>query len=168
MKTIANLRGLLIHQIALLLSGEKQQLRVLPGLRSKAYSIELKKIIERNMEETVEQINRLKNILKFMNEKYEPVIWRSMRAQIREGLEVVKASSDVQVTDAGILAAIQTMKHNEISAYGTTTSIANILGYFEIAEILHKGLEEEKKTDKDLSNLAESNINIKAKNPVFA
>ncbi len=168
MKTIANLRGLFIHQIAQLISGEKQQLRILPKLRSSAYSIELKKVIERNMNESMEQLERLNNIMSFLNEDYVPATWRSMKIQITEGLENIRSSQDIQVTDAAIIAFIQQLKHMEISGYGTATSIANILGVFDIADLLHKSLDQEKKVDKDLSNLAESNINIKAKNPVFA
>lgn len=168
MKTIANLRGLFIHQLSQLLSGEKQQLRVLPKLRSSAYSMELKKIIERIMDESIAQLERLNDIMSFLSEEYEPVTWRSMRMQITEGLVNIHSSQDIQVTDAAIIAFIQQMKHMEISGYGTATSIANIMGVFEIADLLHKSLEQEKKIDKDLSNLAESNVNIKAKNPVFA
>lgn len=168
MNKVTNLRNLFLHQIRHLMDGEKKQLNTLPVFVEKATSIELKKLIGLHLEETHTQIERLENIFKSLNEQAGSNKCKAMKGLIDEGIELALLSTDPDVRDAGIVASVQHINHCEIAGYGTATSFANILGLYDLADLLHESLDEEKKADKDLSNLAESNINSKAKNPVFA
>jgi ferritin-like metal-binding protein YciE len=64
-----------------------------------------------------------------------------------------------QVHDAGMLAAAQTVEHYEIAPYETLIAWANRLGVREASKLLGETLDEEKKTDRLLTQLAEANIN---------
>jgi ferritin-like metal-binding protein YciE len=71
--------------------------------------------------------------------------------------------ADSDALDAGLLAAAQAVEHYEISRYGTLRSWAQQLGMDEAAGLLAQTLEEEKKTDKLLTQIAEQSSNKKAK-----
>ncbi len=74
----------------------------------------------------------------------------------------MKEASDDTVRDAAMLAAAQAVEHYEISRYGTLAAWADKLEMEDAAELLRTTLEEEKATDEKLTDLAESEINVKA------
>ncbi|MFL5075698.1 MAG: ferritin-like domain-containing protein, partial [Microvirga sp.] len=67
-----------------------------------------------------------------------------------------------EVLDAALLSAAQAVEHYEITRYGTLAAWAKQLGRPDCARILHGILEEEKRTDEKLTQLAESKVNRKA------
>jgi ferritin-like metal-binding protein YciE len=64
--------------------------------------------------------------------------------------------------DAGIIAAANRAEHYEIAAYGSARTFAQTLGLDGAVSLLDQTLEEEKKADKKLTQLAETMINDKA------
>ena len=60
------------------------------------------------------------------------------------------------VRDAGIIIASQKVEHYEIAAYGSLVALAKKMGIKKAAGILEQTLQEEKKTDSDLTKLAKS------------
>ena len=81
---------------------------------------------------------------------------------IDEGQSIISAKGDDNVRDAGLISAAQRVEHYEIAGYGTVRTFAQQLGYDDIAQVLQQTLTEEGETDKKLSALAESSINLKA------
>jgi ferritin-like metal-binding protein YciE len=61
-----------------------------------------------------------------------------------------------------MISAAQRVEHYEIAGYGTCRTYATMLGFDEAAELLEKTLQEEKDTDKKLTQLAISHINQQA------
>jgi ferritin-like metal-binding protein YciE len=68
-------------------------------------------------------------------------------------------ADDEEVLDAGLIGAAQAAEHYEIARYGTLCAWAKQLGKPQIARLLHQTLEEEKKTDELLTQLAEQSVN---------
>jgi ferritin-like metal-binding protein YciE len=68
------------------------------------------------------------------------------------------------VRDAGMIIAAQKVEHYEIAAYGSLVQLAKTMGQNEVANLLAQTLEEEKRTDQLLTQLAESRINVEAEN----
>jgi ferritin-like metal-binding protein YciE len=64
--------------------------------------------------------------------------------------------------DAGLLSAAQAVEHYEISRYGTLKTWANELGLDEAVELLDQTLQEEKKTDAALTEIARTVANQEA------
>ena len=64
--------------------------------------------------------------------------------------------------DAGLLAAAQAVEHYEISRYGTLKTRADELGLKEAVKLRDQTLQEERKTDEALTELAKSAVNQKA------
>jgi ferritin-like metal-binding protein YciE len=67
-----------------------------------------------------------------------------------------------EAADAGILAAAQAVEHYEIVRYGTLKTWAQELGMTEAEKLFDQNLEEEKKTDQLLTQLAQARVNKKA------
>jgi len=66
--------------------------------------------------------------------------------------------------DAGLIASAQAVEHYEITCYGTLKRWANVLGLKDAAKLLDVTLQQEAKTDEDLTTLADKNVNAKALN----
>jgi ferritin-like metal-binding protein YciE len=65
------------------------------------------------------------------------------------------------VKDAGLIGAAQRVEHYEIAAYGTVRAFAQLLNERQAVDLLTETLEEEKETDKKLTQLA-GEINVDA------
>ena len=75
-----------------------------------------------------------------------------------QSITIRKATAD----DAGLIAAAQRAEHYEIAGYGTVRTFARQLGRDDLASILQLTLEEEGDTDKKLTAIAESSVNVMA------
>ena len=64
--------------------------------------------------------------------------------------------------DAGLVAAAQAVEHYEITRYGTLIAWAEKLGLNDAVPLLQETLDEEKKTDQALTQLAETKVNAYA------
>jgi ferritin-like metal-binding protein YciE len=85
-----------------------------------------------------------------------------MEGLLAEGSEMMEEEADEEVRDAGLIAAAQRVEHYEISGYGTARTYASLLGDKEGAKLLQTTLDEEAETDKKLTSLATSSINVAA------
>ena len=85
-----------------------------------------------------------------------------MEGLIEEGQEMMKEMKGSPALDAGLIAAAQKVEHYEIDAYGTARAHAELLGYTKAARLLQQTLDEEGRTDKKLSQLAENIVNVEA------
>ena len=87
---------------------------------------------------------------------------KAMQGLIAEGEEMIKEKADPAVRDAGLISAAQRVEHYEMAAYGTVRTYARQLGQQQAAQLLQQTLDEEGMTDKRLTMLAESTINLEA------
>jgi ferritin-like metal-binding protein YciE len=85
-----------------------------------------------------------------------------MEGVVAEGAEMIEEEADVEVKDAGLIAAAQRVEHYEMAGYGTARTYAELLGDQEGAKLLALTLEEERQTDQKLSQLAKSAVNVAA------
>ena len=69
---------------------------------------------------------------------------------------------DKEVMDAALIAAAQAVEHYEITRYGSLIAWAKQLGRGDCAAVLQRTLDEEKATDKKLTDMAESAVNLRA------
>ncbi len=139
---------------------EKQLTKVLPKMKKKATSAELKEAIEEHLAQTEGHVSRLEQVFNLCGKKPQAKKCDAMEGLIKEGDSVVEETQDGSETrDAGIIMAAQKVEHYEIATYGTLVVFAKTLGMTEAADILVETLKEEKDTDERLTGLAEGNIN---------
>ena len=87
-----------------------------------------------------------------------------MEGLIEEGKEMIEEDADDDVRDAGLISAAQRVEHYEIAGYGCARTYAEILGDRRGADLLGQTLKEEAATDKKLTELAKTLINLQAVN----
>jgi ferritin-like metal-binding protein YciE len=74
----------------------------------------------------------------------------------KEGQEIMTEYKGSPALDAGLLAAAQAVEHYEMSRYGTLKTWAGELGHADAVRLLEATLQEEKKTDAALTQMAET------------
>ena len=155
------LHELLVDELKDLYSAENQIIKALPKMAKKAGSPELRRAFETHLEETRAQAERLEQIAEEMDFSLRGKKCKGMEGLLDEGKEVMQEFED-DTLDAGMIAAAQKVEHYEIAGYGTARAHANMLGLKKVARMLQQTLDEEARTDKKLSQLAESAINLEA------
>jgi len=157
-----SLQELLIHDLRDLYSAENQLLKAMPKMAKKATNPDLKKAFETHMRETEGQVQRLQKIFEKLGKKPTGKKCAAMEGLIEEGKEAMGEDMDEETMDAALIAVAQKIEHYEIAGYGTTRTWAQQIGDDQTARLLQQTLDEEGKTDKLLTELAESTINVEA------
>lgn len=142
---------------------EKALVKNLPKMAKNATSKKLKDAVNGHLEETKGQVKRLEDAFKALKLKAEAVKCDAMDGLLKEAEGILEETEPGAVRDAGIIAAAQKVEHYEIASYGTLATYAKLLGEKEVLNLLLATLSEEKNCDKDLTKLAKSEINLKAK-----
>ena len=141
---------------------EKKILTALPKMAKAAQSEELQAAFEKHEGETEGQVDRLEKVFELIDQPAKGKTCDSINGMIDESKEIMKEFRGSPALDAGLLAAAQAVEHYEISRYGTLKTWAKELGLDEAASLLEETLQEEKKTDEALTELAESAVNQEA------
>jgi len=159
---LETLQDLLIDELKDLYHAEGQLTKALPKMVKAATNAELKKAFEVHLEETKAQIERLEDVFKLLDEPAKGKMCHAMKGLIEEATELMGEDADEDVMDAGLIACAQRIEHYEIAGYGTVRTYAKSLGHNDVSKLLQQTLDEEGATDKKLSKLAESTINVNA------
>jgi len=157
-----SLQKLYIEELRDLYNAENQLVKALPKMAKHASHQELKQAFEDHLEQTKEHVERLDEIFKRLDEKPTGKTCKAMKGLIEEGSEYLEKDGDESVLDAALIGAAQRVEHYEIAGYGTVRTFANMLGENQAAELLQQTLDEEGETDKLLTELAESVVNVEA------
>ncbi len=158
-----SLREFLVDGLKDLYWAEKALTKALPKMAKNATSTKLQESINKHLTETENQITRLEGTFKALGEKAKAEKCDAMDGLIKEAESIMKETELGAVRDAAIIAAAQKVEHYEIASYGTMATYAKLLGEKEAMQLLKETLSEEKTCDSDLTKLAVSEINIKAK-----
>ncbi len=159
---VKTLDDLFLNELKDMYNAENQLLRALPKMAKKAKTEELRDALETHAEETQRQIERLEKVFQEIDQAAKGKTCHAMKGLIEEGNEIMEETSDDPVRDAGIISAAQKVEHYEIASYGTLVTFARNLGHNKAADLLEETLNEEKKTDKLLTEIAENGINQEA------
>jgi Mn-containing catalase len=147
---------LLIEQLRDLLHAEGQLVKALPKMVKGARAQSLKSAFEHHLEETKEQVERLKEVFALVGTQAKGKPCKGMEGLLAEGEEVLEESQqfDDAAADLALIAAAQKIEHYEISAYGTARTMAGQAGLPAAAELLNKSLAEEEIADNLMTQLA--------------
>lgn len=157
-----NLEGLLKHQLQDLYSAESQIINALPKMEKKAKDEKLKKAFQSHLEETKEQVERLKKACETLNISPGGEKCKAIEGIIKEAEDFLKEDASDEVMDAGLIANAQRVEHYEIAGYGTACHFAKRLGYDDVHKLLSSTLEEEKGADEKLNDIAIQYVDEKA------
>ncbi|MET0598582.1 MAG: ferritin-like domain-containing protein [Mesorhizobium sp.] len=161
-KDIKTFDDLFVHTLRDLYYAEHEIKKALPDMIEKATNPQLKQGFQMHLKETEGQIMRLDKVFQMHGVEAKGVNCPAIDGIIEEANEVAGEVDDKQVLDAALIAAAQAVEQYEITRYGTLIEWAKQLGRSDCAELLKQSLEEEKATDKKLTMLAESKVNLQA------
>ena len=161
-KDIKTMDDLFIHQLQDIYYAEKQLVKALPKMADKATDKQLKQGFLTHLDETKTHVQRLEQVFEMQGIEAKAVDCPAIDGIIEEADEVTGEVADKAVLDAALINAAQAVEHYEITRYGSLIAWAKQLGRNDCALVLQKTLDEEKATDKKLTTLAESRINLRA------
>ena len=156
------LKDLYILELKDLYSAEKQIIVALPKMAKAATNAKLSAGFKEHLEQTREHAARLEKILTIHGQTTRGPKCLGMEGALKEGAEMIEEEADEEVRDAGLIGAAQRVEHYEMAGYGCARTYAELLGDKEGAKLLQTTLNEEGETDKKLTKLATSVINLAA------
>jgi ferritin-like metal-binding protein YciE len=155
------LKHLYVEELKDIYSAENQLVKALPKMAKASTSADLRAGFEAHLEQTKEHVARLAKIFKALGESANGKKCHGMEGLIKEGGELIAEDPAPEELDAGLISAAQRVEHYEIAAYGCVSTYAKLLGEDQAAPLLRQTLEEEKETDKKLTQLS-GRINLEA------
>ena len=138
---------------------ERKILKALPKMAKGAQNPKLKAAFEKHREETEGQVERLQQVFEIFGKRAVGKPCPAIDGIIEEGEEILEEFAGSPAIDAGLVAAAQAVEHYEMARYGTLKTWAGMLGLKDAVKLLDETLQQEGKTDHDLSALAEASIN---------
>jgi ferritin-like metal-binding protein YciE len=124
-----------------------------------AKSSQLRQAFEHHLEETNGHVDRLEQVFDRLGKGARGQRCEAMAGLIEEAQELIDEVKTPEVLDVGLITAAQKVEHYEISAYGSACALAEALGQSEVVKLLSETLEEEKKADQKLNEIALSDVN---------
>ena len=161
-KDIKTMNDLFVHQLQDIYYAEKQLEKALQKMSGKAIDKQLKQGFLAHLDETKTHVKRLEEVFRMHGAEVKAVDCPAIDGIIEEADDVVGEVADDTVLDAALINAAQAAEHYEMARYGSLIAWAKQLGRNDCASILQKTLDEEKATDKKLTSLAESKVNLRA------
>lgn len=159
---LKDLHSLFLHELRDLYSAEKQLMKALPKMAKAATNEELRQTFEHHLEETETQVSRLEKAFEEVDATPRGPKCAAMEGLIEEAKELLEEEVDPRVLDAALICAAQRVEHYEIAGYGCVRSLAEQLGMNELARELQDTLDEEKKANELLNEIALGTVNEEA------
>jgi ferritin-like metal-binding protein YciE len=159
---LESLQDLYLEQLKDLYSAERQIIEALPKMIEQTSHPELRRGFQLHLQQTEEHFRRLEEIGQRMGKDLGGHKCKGMEGLIEEGEEIMEKRADSDVLDAALIAAAQRVEHYEMAGYGCARTYARLLGLEDDAKLLQRTLDEEGKTDHQLTELAERVVNVEA------
>jgi ferritin-like metal-binding protein YciE len=159
MKMESEVLELLTEEIKDAYSAEKQALRCMQKALKMASAPALREGIQLHIEQTQVQIERVEQVMEKLEVRPGRKVCEAMRGLVEEAQhEIGEQDSKGPILDLVIVAGMQRIEHYEIAAYGTDIALAKALGEEEVVDLLTLTLEEEKDTNRKLTEVTEQDI----------
>ncbi|MDQ1693972.1 MAG: hypothetical protein QOH85_1507 [Acidobacteriaceae bacterium] len=145
-----SLREVLVDELRDLYSAENQLVKALPKMARGAGAPEVKSLFTEHLQQTKQQVDRLKQIFQQLEEKPAGEPCKGMEGLVAEGAEQLESEEEGAAKDVCIAGAALRIEHYEIAGYTAAIAIAKTLGEREIVSLLTETLNEEAETGKKI------------------
>jgi ferritin-like metal-binding protein YciE len=160
---LTSLQELYLDQLQDIYWAEQELVKSLPKMAKKASYPELKAAIEEHLRQTEGHVDRIERCFELIGQEAKAKKCKGLEGILDEAQDYLKKDdADPATRDAALIASAQKVEHYEIACYGTVRTYADLLGHREAARLLEQTLDEEKQTDKSLTQIAERVVNIDA------
>ena len=156
---IGHFKDMYLAELQELVSVEEQLAVALLRMAGAASHPSLKRLLIHHRAETETQRERLITILNMHGADPMAHTDQAMQALIAETRKMLTMLKTDDLRDAGLIASAQKIEHYEIAAYGTAAALAGQLDLRDEQKMLHLSLEEERRADSLLTQLAKSEVN---------
>jgi ferritin-like metal-binding protein YciE len=159
----SKLKEFFVDQLQDIYWAEKKLAKKLHKLSEAATTDRLKDALNNHTAQTHLHIDRLEKVFSIIGEPAKGKKCPAMSGIVEEGEDIIdETDGSGTQRDVGIIFAAQKAEHYEIATYGGLAQLAKTLGYMDAKDLLGQTLQEEKKADELLSQIAESGINYQA------
>ena len=141
---------------------EKQSVRALGKAAKAAKASDLKSVFEQHREESTHQVERLEQVFEIIGKTARAKTCEAMKGITTEMEEDLEDFGETEAGDAVLIGCAQAVEHYEIARYGLLKTWAKQLGFADASKLLDETLQEEKKADELLSQVAEATANAAA------
>lgn len=156
-----SLDDLFMHFLQDVYYAERQLLKALPKMAKNAEMPVLKEAFTAHHQETIHQVERLEQVFELLGVRPKAIPCEVIKGLIEETEDVIGDSSVGAVRDAGLIACAQAVEHYEMARYLSLIEWSQASGKKDVVTLLQQTLDEEKKADKTLNDLAVKQV-IKA------
>jgi ferritin-like metal-binding protein YciE len=144
----SKLMKLFVIQLQDMYWAEQKLVRTLPKLEKDATSMSLKDVFNNNLRQTKIHVSRLENVFEIIGEKVCSSKCLAMVGIIDEAQDIIDQTDEgTAQRDAGLIFAGQKIEHYKIGTYGGLISVAQTLGFNDVADIFRQSLIDEKSAD---------------------
>ena len=150
---------LLTQELKEIFSAERQLSRAIPKLAKTVQSQRLREMLERRREQggtLIEAIDEALEEIGTTKSRPKNPAMEGLLEYVNEHVDEIKNEA---MLDAALLASIQKIEHYCIAAWGTAKSMGNLLGQEKVVEAMERALEEGKRYDEEMTQLAETEVN---------
>ena len=137
------LMDVLLDEMRDLYSAENQLVKSLPKLVKGAGDPSLKSGLKNHLEETKNQVLRLREAFGHLGKKPTGQHCNGMEGLIEEGQDALEKDEEGANKDLCIVGAAARVEHYEIAGYTVAIGLAKGLGLKEVAALLNENLQEE-------------------------
>jgi ferritin-like metal-binding protein YciE len=134
----------------------------LPGMIEAAFDTELRRALERHLQETRMQVGRLERVFTACGLKADAEDNDVLDEMTKAAEKMIKAIEAPEVRDAAVIVSGNQVEHYEMATYGSLIAFAEQLGFSEAVTLLRETLQEEKAADAKLTQIAETSVNARA------
>jgi ferritin-like metal-binding protein YciE len=159
------LKNVLVDELRDMYSAENQLIKALPKLAKGAKNPQLKALFTAHLEETKEQVLRLKRVFGILEEKPTGEHCNGMEGVIEEGADALEKDEEGASFDSGIVGAALRTEHYEIAGYQAAIAMAGTLGLKDVSALLTENLNEEQKAAEKILAAAKPILQESAQQP---
>src|SRR6202012_3473409 len=159
------LKDVLIDELRDMYSAENQLVKALPKLAKGANSPKLQQLFRAHLEETKNQVVRLKDVFAILGEKPTGQHCNGMEGVIEEGADALEKDEEGASFDSGFVGAALRTEHYEIAGYTATIEMAKVLGLTDVVGLLTENLNEELNAAKKILAASQPILKASASEP---
>jgi ferritin-like metal-binding protein YciE len=145
-----SLKEVLIDEMRDLYSAENQIVKALPKTIKGISDETLKGAMTSHLEETKQQVLRLRTIFEHLSEKPTGKHCDGTEGCLNEVTEALEEDEEGALKDAGIIGAALRVEHYEIAGYSAAIAMAKTLKEDDIVKLLTESLHEEQAAAKNI------------------
>ena len=159
MAALRSAEDVLTTELKEIYSAERQLTRAMPKFMKRASSDRLREKLERRRQQADSLIEEIDEALEEMEAPKAKAKNIAAEGLIEDTNQHMEEIEDERLIDPVLLASVQKIEHYCIASWGTAAAMGRLLGQDKVVETMERVVEEGEQLDRELTKLAEEEIN---------